>query len=118
MRFDLPNPDDARILRRLSRVNGAFRSVSTSMPCSYVAAYLAVALKPGLGVTDYGNAIGIVQPIMSRILLEIGQKSRNGGEGLGLLDSRRDPTDFRQHQVFLTPKGKMLLNQILNNMRD
>jgi hypothetical protein len=52
-----------------------------------LAAFLTVARHPGLGPTGYAKLLGTIQPIMSRILLEIGRKARAREEGLGLVDN-------------------------------
>lgn len=116
MRFDQPTDADVRKLNRLFNAIQAARTLYPAMPSSYIAAFLAVASKPGLGVTEYAKDLGTIQPIMSRILLEIGRKSRLRKEGLGLVDVSPDPQDLRINRHFLTPKGRTLLASMLKAM--
>jgi DNA-binding MarR family transcriptional regulator len=89
-----------------------FREQDTAFPMSYAAAFLMVGLRPGETVSFYAAKLGLVQAVTSRLMLEIGQKSRHGGEGLGWIDSVPDPADLRARRVFLTPKGKDLWRRI------
>ena|SRR5215204_5236996 len=94
------------------RVVSAFRKVDPKMPTSYMAALLAVAMKPGHGPTEYAKDLGTIQPIMSRILLEIGVPVREGAQGLGLVDRRVSAESLRNQEYYLTQKGKALLREI------
>lgn len=109
---ELPS-DEALQVERLARVIDIFREFDTAFPSSYIAAFLLVALKPGKGGTDYARELGLAQAVTSRLLLEIGPKTRNGDEGLGLVDSSPDGKDLRIRRLFLTPKGKALLRRIM-----
>lgn len=112
-KFAPPNAEDLRSMRRGLDFLQAFRTVEPSLPSSYMVAFMAVAMEPGHGTVYYAKKLGMVQPVVSRILLEIGQKTRTGGAGLGLVDSATDPVDLRLRRYFLTPKGTALLNSLL-----
>ncbi len=109
---DLPT-DEALKIERLINAMEVFREYDTAFPMSYAVAFLMVALKPGKGSSDYARDLGLAQAVTSRLMLEIGKKSRHGGEGLGLIDSLPDPNDLRARKNFLTPKGKTLYRKIL-----
>lgn len=116
-RFEPPEGKDAVTIEKLSRVIDHFRLVDSKMPTSYVAAFLAVTMKPGNGPTEYARMCGTIQPIISRILLEIGPKARRGeGLGLGLVDRVVHETSLRNQRYFLTAKGKHLLASVLRTM--
>ena len=109
--------DEAIKVERLLRALEVFREeVDGALPASYMMAFLMVALNPGKGTGDYGKAMGVSQPVISRILLEIGPKSRTGQPGQGLVDSALNPTDYRYKQTYLTPKGRVLLRKLMNAM--
>jgi DNA-binding MarR family transcriptional regulator len=112
-RFASPDDDGARRLSRLFAVLQVLREVSPTLPASYAQALLAVAMKPGHGSGTYAKDLGVIQPVASRTLLEIGKKTRGGGPGLGLVDSQQDPVDLRQQRYFLTPKGRKLIDKVL-----
>lgn len=92
-----------------------FRRVNPSMPLSYIVAFLLVALEEGKGVSEYAadaSAPGIppVSPtVMTRNLLDIGDRNRQREEGLGLITQERDLYDLRKHNAKITPKGKGLI---------
>lgn len=90
----------------------AFNELMPRAPMSYGLAFLEVASDPGHGASHYGKRLDFLQPVISRILLEIGQKSRDGGPGAGLVDSIVDPVDLRHKRYHLTPEGKALLKKI------
>ena len=113
-KFDQLEGSEAIALDRLAAVIDAFRLVDPKMPSSYISAFLAVARKPGFGPTEYAKITGTIQPIMSRILLEIGPRSRDGsGPGMQLVDRQIDEVSLRNHRYYLTPKGKQLQSQVL-----
>lgn len=111
-RFEPPNEETIGYLRAAMELAQAFRSVEPTMPLSYATAFLAVALDPGHGTTHYAKVLGVVQPVASRHLLEIGQKTRTKEPGLGLVASEYNKVDLRLKRYFLTAKGKALLSQI------
>lgn len=111
--FEKPQGEQATRLDKLSHIVDVFRLISPRMTASYMSGFLAVARNPGCGPTEYAKMLGTIQPIASRILLELGSHSRNEGkEGLGLVDRVVSPTSLRNQQYFLTPKGRKLLHEI------
>ncbi len=111
-KFAPPNEDTAGHLRAATEMLDAFRAVEPSIPSSYIAAFLAVAMDPGHGTAHYSKSLGMLQPVGSRVLLEIGQKTRTGGPGLGLVAAEYDKDDLRLKRYFLTAKGRGLLSKI------
>lgn len=95
-------------LSRIVRIIAEFRRMSPGLPATYIDAFLAVALNPGHGPTEYARMVGTSQPIMSRTLLEIGEQARLRDEPLHLVVSRRHPESRRQIQYYLTAKGYAL----------
>ena len=115
-RFAQPSEADARLLRKTTSLIDAFRAVDPAMPLGYAAAFLAVASEPGQGVTHYADTLGMLRPVCSRVLLEIGIKTRTGGPGYELVDRVHNDADMRNVNYFLTAKGKKLLASILKHM--
>lgn len=109
-RFHDLTDDQREALLKLKRALELFRAIEPRMPSSYVDAYLSVALEPGKGPTEYAKDMQTIQPIASRVLLEIGSKAREREEGLGLVDRQANPETLRSHEYFLTQKGKRLLH--------
>ncbi len=119
-RFAPPSADDAATLRRLVALIDAFRQIEPSMPTSYIAGFLAVATEPGMGATFYARKLGVIVPVASRILLEMGKKTRTGGPGHELVDSVQATDDLRQWNFYVTPRGRKLLDRCiaLMNQKD
>ena len=115
-RFAPPTDADARLLRKSASLINAFRSVDPAMPLGYAAAFLAVATNPGQGVTYYADALGMLRPVCSRVLLEIGVKTRTGGPGYELVDRVQNSADMRNVNYYLTAKGRKLLAAVLKQV--
>lgn len=87
------------------------------LPAAYIKAAILVAIEEGLGVSDYAERAGASPTVMTRNLLDIGDRNRQRGEGLGLITQERDPWDLRKHRAKMTPKGATLLRNVLTALR-
>jgi DNA-binding MarR family transcriptional regulator len=108
--------DEKAVLQDLLAALECFRELRRDMPLQYVVSYLLVALEEGLGPTEYGTKIGVSQPVMSRHLLDIGDRNRNKTEGFGLITQRPDPMHLSKHQALLTGKGKALAHRLVRHL--
>jgi len=111
-KFDKPLDETLSCLMLVSEAVDVFRAVEPSIPSSYIAAFLAVAMDPGNGTVHYSKQLGMLQPVASRVLLEIGQKTRTGQPGLGLVAAEYDLHDLRLKRYYLTPKGHALIMRL------
>ena len=91
----------------------AFAELRQTMPLQYVRAFLLVALDEGRGVGDYAELAGVSTSVMSRHLLDIGDRNRHMEAGFGLVTQRSDPLELRKHQAMLTAKGKALAHKVI-----
>jgi DNA-binding MarR family transcriptional regulator len=110
-------PDEDR--KRVRAVLGAlepFFAVRGTMPAQYIKAFLLVAEEEGLGVIDYAQRAGVSVSVMSRHLLDIGDRNRHMEEGFGLITHRVNPMELRKHEYFLTDKGRSLLHKVLRHI--
>ena len=89
-----------------------FRSLRQTMPLQYVTAFLLVAEEEGLGVGDYAKRAEVSVSVMSRHLLDIGERNRDMEPGFGLVTYRSNPMELRKHEYFLTDKGRAVLHKI------
>jgi hypothetical protein len=105
---------ETKALQKCQKIIKAFRRVDHKIPASYMAAFLAVALDPAKGPTHYAQALETIQPIASRLLLEIGPKARHKEEPLGLVDKDVSAHSLRDHEYFLTHKGKNLMAELIS----
>lgn len=111
-RFAPPGDEEAATLDLGIDLINCFREVDPKMPSSYMAMFMAVAREPGMGPTHYAQRIGTIQPIASRILLEIGIKARERQQPLGLVDRTSGSEDLRSQAYYLTTKGRLLERKI------
>jgi DNA-binding MarR family transcriptional regulator len=106
-------PDsDKRAVRNLLGALEPFHSIRGTMPLQYVRAFLLVAAEEGLGVGDYAQRAGVSVSVMSRHLLDIGDRNRNREDGFGLVTYRSNPMELRKHEYMLTDRGRALAYQI------
>jgi len=97
-------------LKPLSNLRG-------SIPLPFVIAFLMVALDEGKGASAYARALGISRTAMSRYLRDIGDRSRNGGPGLGLVTVQARSAHSNRRPVVLTAKGRATAKLIFEPMR-
>jgi DNA-binding MarR family transcriptional regulator len=88
-----------------------------TMPLQQAIAFLLVAEDEGLGVGEYAQLANVSQSVMTRNLLDLGERNRNKGPGFGLLEQRMDPVNMRRHQTFLTPDGRALVRRLIHALR-
>jgi hypothetical protein len=81
-----------------------FVELSPTIPASYIVSFLAVAEKEGRPVSKYANEVGIYKAVMTRHLLDLGERDRHGGEGMKVIDQRRDKQDLRVNRSFINEK--------------
>jgi DNA-binding MarR family transcriptional regulator len=91
-----------------------YRAVHPDITSGQIAMLLEVARDPGLGPSEYGRRLGCDQASASRDLSILGVKARSNKRGLDLVESVRDLMDRRQLHYHLTPKGRALIESILD----
>lgn len=104
--------EEREALRALYLALKPFRDINPSMPLSYITAYLLVGMEEGKGVAEYAGDANISPTVMTRNLLDIGDRNRQREEGFGLVTQERDLFDLRKHNARVTPKGKTFAHHI------
>lgn len=99
-------------LRSLLAALEPFFGARQTLPMQLVKSFLLAALHEGEGVTELAQRAGLSQSVMSRHLLDIGDRNRHMEAGFGWTTQRPDPMELRKHQVLLTPKGVGLAHQV------
>ncbi|WP_407183142.1 hypothetical protein [Bradyrhizobium centrosematis] len=120
-----PNPvkpslteEERAHLRALYRALEPFWDLEHSvMPASYIRAALLVAMNEGLSVSEYAEQAGTGATVMTRNLLDIGERNRQREKGLELITQVRDAFDLRKHRAMLTPKGRKLMQDVITALR-
>jgi DNA-binding MarR family transcriptional regulator len=74
-------------------------------------------MEEGKGVSEYARKVNIPAAVMTRNLLDIGDRNRRREEGYGLVTQERDKFDLRKHNAKVTPKGKALLHKVMTALR-
>ena len=111
-------------LRSLEKFVSRIRQEDATIQIQVVATLLEVADNEGMSVTDIARKVGSALSSTSRNLAALSdrhwQKTKSGQPkpGLGLVELRIDPMNSRSKQVFLTSKGKQLLNEALENRKE
>jgi DNA-binding MarR family transcriptional regulator len=49
--------------------------------------------------------------------MDLGARNRKREPGFGLIEVRPDSVDLRRNEYYLTPKGKSLINQLVDILR-
>jgi DNA-binding MarR family transcriptional regulator len=89
-----------------------FLEANPTMPLSYVITFLAVAEKEGRPVNEYAGEVGCYKAVMTRHLLDLGERDRRGGEGMDVIEQRRDKKDLRVNRTFINEKGAALMAKV------
>lgn len=114
-RQSLPE-QDRKTARALLQATQPFRDLRATMPLQYVTTFLLVCEEEGLSVGDYAERAGVSKSVMSRHILDIGDRDRYMEEGFGLVTTRSDPLELRKKQVLLTDKGRALAHKLSRAM--
>jgi DNA-binding MarR family transcriptional regulator len=72
--------------------------------------FLRVASSEGKGVTEYADDAQVYKTVMTRHLLDLGDRDRHGGDGLGYIQQVRDRADMRVNRAWITHKGAAFLD--------
>ena len=94
----------------------AFKELRHTMPAQYIVAFLLVALDEGKAVGEYAVKAGVAPSVMSRHLLDIGPRNRHMEEGFGLIETKPNIMNLREHSVYLTDKGRALFHKITRQL--
>jgi len=100
-------------LEPLSKMRGPRGPV----PLRLATAFLAVASNEGQGLNEYARRLGIDRSVISRIIHEIADRSRDGGPGLGLISIHEGGRPNRQQEIFLTKKGHAVARAMQRSFR-
>ena len=98
----------------LIQVIRAFRNVDSEMPAQMAHCLLEVALRPGLNMRQLEEATGLSQSSASRNIQTLGKWHRDRRPGYDRVESVEDPEDTRRKIMFLTPKGRQLVADVLS----
>lgn len=115
-----PSQEDRVALNRLSLMLNEFRKLDPEIPVQQLSTFLAVAMEPGITVTDAGTKAGVGLGSVSRHIDVLGKpRTTAAGRtvGLSLLVATPDPVDRRRKTVALTAKGQRIADTLLDLLK-
>jgi DNA-binding MarR family transcriptional regulator len=106
------NEEEIAAARALYLALKNFTDLRPTMPLQYVMTYLQVCMEEGKGVLEYAADAGVPPTVMTRHLLDIGDRNRVGEQGFGLVTQERDRNDLRRHHARITTAGHALIRRM------
>jgi DNA-binding MarR family transcriptional regulator len=97
-----------------SRCIQLVRLVDDSMPVQTCAVFLTVAANEGISINELADRCGLAGSSASRNVAALSDWHWLKKPGLGLVVIETDRMDLRKKTVRLTPKGKALIDQLVN----
>jgi DNA-binding MarR family transcriptional regulator len=93
-----------------------FRELRRTMPLQYVVAFLLVALDEGKTIGEYALKADVSPSVMSRHILDIGPQNRDREPGFGLVVSKTNHMNRREHTVHLSDAGRALYRRLVKQV--
>lgn len=109
-------PSYSKQLNTLINIIEALREAHSEMPMQTAHCLLCVAIRPGLTMQELGAMTNLSQSATSRNMQLLGEWARPTKPGLRLVEALDDSIDTRRKIMFLTPKGKALMEKILSTL--
>lgn len=102
----------------LDQVLDEFSKIERHITLEAFRAFIYAVIHDGenLGSSEMAKRKGIAQNVMSRYMLDLGDRARGGGQGLGLVTTMPFPDNLRSKPVRLTPKGRSLADRMFEAM--
>ena len=113
----MTNQDPSRVvtdfqMQKLAQAVELFRTHDKEIPAQVIATFLYVASHDDCFKGDLEKALAFSTASGSRNTDWLSEFHRLNKAGLGLLIKYRDPTNRRRQIVKLSPKGRILVNQL------
>lgn len=91
----------------------ALRGDAVDIPAQQLQALLAIALQPGLTMSELATRVGMAQSSCSRNVAHLSKWFKPGLPGLDLVETYEDPRERRRKVMYLTPKGRARVTKAL-----
>lgn len=91
-----------------------FAAERPTMPLQHIMTFLQVVLEEGKGVTEYADKARVAQSVMTRHLLDIGERNRAKEPGYAWITQKADLQDMRRHKTFLSAKGRGVIHDVIH----
>lgn len=94
-----------------------FRSIRPTMPLQYLHTFLLICEEEGKGVGELAALSDVVSTVMTRHILDIGDRDRHRSAGFGLVTMVRDTFDLRRGHAKVTAFGKATLHKMITAVK-
>lgn len=111
----MPSPDPKKsaifldVLHQLKKIDPEF-------PIQYAICLTEIANHSGCSLTDLSEKTGLALSTVSRIVGAL-SNYRQKGDPYGLIEMKISETERRKKELYLTPKGRKTLENILSVIR-
>ena len=105
-------------LFRIFRFVEVLRDMKPDMELQLASVFMLIAMRPGIGQHQLRRLMDISQGGVSRNVTALTAIDRHGKPGLNFVVQRRNPTDARYTQLFLTDEGHAFVGKMLAALRD
>lgn len=106
-------------LRALDRAIRELRTaIDPNVPTQVIQAVLVVAQDEGQTLSDYARRLGANISTASRHFLDLGERNRKMEKGYQLIERQVDPKNLRINRYYLTTKGRLLIQSLVESMGD
>jgi DNA-binding MarR family transcriptional regulator len=92
------------------------RAEDPVMPIQMFQTLLAVARQSGITMNELGEILKTSQASCSRNVAALSKWHKFGEPGLDLIEAVEDPVERRRKIIFLTPKGRARVREVLSAM--
>jgi len=100
------------------RVIEEFRKMDQEMQMQTAMIFLLIAREEGLHSRDLMQHTGLTSASVSRNVAALSKYHRKGRPGHDVIVAREDPIDRRNKQLFLTGKGRAVINSIIERFKN
>lgn len=107
---------NTRHLITLKKVLEAVRAEAPEIPTQQLQIFIAVALDEGTTARSLEGITGMTQASIGRNVNALCRFAGAGRDGLGWIENRTDPRDLRAKPLYLTEKGREVMEKILSKM--
>jgi DNA-binding MarR family transcriptional regulator len=108
--------DEKKVLKGLAEVLEGFQMLRANIPLHQVTMLLRLAIDEGHSQKHYSESLGLPPSTVSRAFLDMGKRMRGGDEGLGLVEEKTSAHSLREHEMFVSTKGRTMLRNAVKKL--
>jgi DNA-binding MarR family transcriptional regulator len=109
-------PEERELFKKLQRAIRVLKTKNQQFPVSFLDGLLEIALKQGLGSTEYAERLKTSKGNGSRILGTLGDRPRRTEVVYNFITQYDDPTDSRKTHYYITAEGNAILKDLAREM--